>query len=210
MRIVEYLFRNKYIDFLVDYWNDYRYNVKTCGAVHFRSSRVINFDYEPSSYSDLHKIFAEISFTKDSHLIDYGCGKGRVLIMAALYGCSRITGIELRPDLCQIAKTNVSNVWARNNTNVTIQILEQDAIQYKIDPSINYFFFYNPFHMKVFIYVLKNIQQSVLLSPRNVQLIFFKPQKSTIWQLEKMKFFTLQKELKESRCLIYHYSPNNE
>ena len=28
MRIVEYLFRNKYIDFLVDYWNDYRYNVK--------------------------------------------------------------------------------------------------------------------------------------------------------------------------------------
>lgn len=193
---------------MVDYWYDRQYHVKTCGVVRFKNSRIINFDYEPAPYFDLQKIFTEFSFLKDSHLIDYGCGKGRVLLMAALYGCPRVTGIDLNSDLCRIAESNVASLRTHKGMNTDIRVMEQDAIQYKIDPSINYFFFFNPFHLKVFIYVLKNIQNSVLQSPRNIWLIFLKPQRSTIWQVEKMRFFTLQTIMEKPRCLVYSYSPN--
>lgn len=193
---------------MVDYWYGRQYHVKTCGVVRFKNSRIINFDYEPAPYFDLQKIFTEFSFLKDSHLIDYGCGKGRVLLMAALYGCPRVTGIDLNSDLCRIAESNVASLRTHKGMNTDIRVMEQDAIQYKIDPSINYFFFFNPFHLKVFIYVLKNIQNSVLQSPRNIWLIFLKPQRSTIWQVEKMRFFTLQTIMEKPRCLVYSYSPN--
>ena len=165
---------------MADYWYDCWYHVKTCGIVRLKNSRIINFDYEPTHYFELQKIFTQLPFSKDSHLIDYGCGKGRVLLMAALYGCPRVTGIDLNSDLCRIAESNIARLRTHKGINTDIQVMEQDAIQYKIDPSINCFFFFNPFHLKVFIYVLKNIQNSVLQSPRDIRLIFLKPHKSTI------------------------------
>ncbi len=193
---------------MADYWYDCWYHVKTCGIVRLKNSRIINFDYEPTHYFELQKIFTQLPFSKDSHLIDYGCGKGRVLLMAALYGCPRVTGIDLNSDLCRIAESNIARLRTHKGINTDIQVMEQDAIQYKIDPSINCFFFFNPFHLKVFIYVLKNIQNSVLQSPRDIRLIFLKPQKSTIWQVEKMRFFTLQTIMENPRCLVYTYSPD--
>ena len=75
--------------------------------------------------------------------------------MAVLYGCPRVTGIDLNSDLCRIAESNIAHLRIHKGINTDIQVMEQDAIQYKIDPSINYFFFFNPFHLKVFIYQVK-------------------------------------------------------
>lgn len=192
----------KWSDKFIDLWYDYFYNVKTVGAVHYKNNRIIDYDYEPSPYSDLKKIFSSFTFNLNSHLLDYGCGKGRVLIMAVAFGCHKVTGIDFNNTMCDKAKANIKQCRFLN-CEESVSIVNQDAIQYLIDPTVNYFFFFNPFHMKVFIYVLKNIQKSVEQSPRDIQLIFYRPQKSTIWQVERMGCFNLKKTIKEPYCLIY-------
>ena len=129
---------------MADYWYDCWYHVKTCGIVRLKNSRIINFDYEPTHYFELQKIFTQLPFSKDSHLIDYGCGKGRVLLMAALYGCPRVTGIDLNSDLCRIAESNIARLRTHKGINTDIQVMEQDAIQYKIDPSYSAHIFETP------------------------------------------------------------------
>jgi SAM-dependent methyltransferase len=44
----------------------------------------------------------------DYHWIDLGCGKGRILLMASMLKLRRVTGVELSPILCQVARDNLS------------------------------------------------------------------------------------------------------
>ena len=62
--------------------------------------------YEPTPYSVLERL-ADSGFVKRcDHLLDYGCGKGRVAFyMASIVGC-RVTGIDHSAKLIDIAKEN--------------------------------------------------------------------------------------------------------
>ena len=57
-------------------------------------------DPTPTPYSVLDNLFGDLGLTKDSRLLDVGCGAGRVLayfVGAGLPGC--VTGVELDPVL---------------------------------------------------------------------------------------------------------------
>lgn len=64
--------------------------------------------YEPTPYSVLERL-ADSGYNKRrDHLLDYGCGKGRVaFFMASVVGC-RVTGIDHSQKLIDIAKENRS------------------------------------------------------------------------------------------------------
>lgn len=135
----------------------------------------------------MHKIFRKYSFNKENHLIDYGCGKGRVLFVAAKNGCNKVTGIEINKDMYTAARNNIDRFQSKHkNAAISIELVKQDAMKYEIDHSITDFFFYNPFHMKVFVYVLKKIEKSAINFQRNIRIFLVHPDKSTLWLLEKM------------------------
>ena len=50
---------------------------------------------------------------EDYALVDIGCGKGRVLMMAAEYEFCEIVGVELDPGLARVARKNLSRVGRR-------------------------------------------------------------------------------------------------
>ena len=50
---------------------------------------------------------------EDYALVDIGCGKGRVLMMAAEYAFREIVGVELDPALARVARNNLSRVLRR-------------------------------------------------------------------------------------------------
>lgn len=63
----------------------------------------------PTPYFILENLFSELDFSEESHLLDVGCGTGRVLsffIQSKLSG--HATGIELDPDIAEYARN-----WSR-------------------------------------------------------------------------------------------------
>ena len=50
------------------------------------------------------RLMRTLSLPPGSGFVDFGCGKGRVLLLAAGFGFARITGVEFAKELCDIAK----------------------------------------------------------------------------------------------------------
>ena len=51
--------------------------------------------YEPTPYSVLEILFNEYELNKDDHLVDFGCGKGRLNFYVHNRFQAKVTGIEM-------------------------------------------------------------------------------------------------------------------
>jgi len=110
--------------------------------------------YEPTPYSVLERLADSGHIKRKDHLLDYGCGKGRVaFFMASTIGC-RVTGIDHSQKLIDIAKEN--RRASRLGDRVTLRCCL--AEQYEVADE-NVFFFFNPFSEKVFEGVLRRLAQ---------------------------------------------------
>ena len=118
----------KYFFYLAGNWNirialhiikneirgEKKYGIQTTGADELRSLENKGIDishatiYMPASYDLLEDIFAKFNPATFNHLVDIGCGKGRVLCVAATFGAKNITGIDLSKEFCETAKQNLS------------------------------------------------------------------------------------------------------
>ena len=110
--------------------------------------------YEPTPYSVLERLADSGYVKRRDHLLDYGCGKGRVaFFMVSIVGC-RVTGIDHSAKLIDIAKENRRT--SRRGDRVTLRCCL--AEQYEVADE-NVFFFFNPFSEKVFEGVLRRLAQ---------------------------------------------------
>lgn len=107
------------------------------------------------------------------HLVDYGCGKGRVLLAAREEGYDTAVGVELSAPVCADAHTNMEMVRRRRPDLVEgIDIINGDATSYPIRPTQNVFYFYNPFGPAVLTPVLDAIAESVRSTPRPAWVLY--------------------------------------
>lgn len=95
-------------------------------------------DPTPTPYFVLEELFGHFSFGPDSHLLDVGCGTGRVLAYFASQGYSgRATGIELDPALAD-------QTWQWSRRHAGIRVLQGDALAIDLSPYTDFYLF-NPF-----------------------------------------------------------------
>jgi len=110
--------------------------------------------YEPTPYSVLQRLADSGHVRRCDHLLDYGCGKGRVaFLMAGIVGC-RVTGIDYSQKLIDIAKENRRTSRLGDRVTLRCCLAEQYEPQ---DENIYYFF--NPFSEKVFEVVLRRLAE---------------------------------------------------
>ena len=101
--------------------------------------------YEPTPYSVLQRLADSGHILRKDHLLDYGCGKGRVaFFMASVIGC-RVTGIDHSMKLIGMAKENRRSSGLGDRVTLKCCLAEQYEVQGE-----NVFFFFNPFSGKVF------------------------------------------------------------
>lgn len=100
---------------------------------------------------------------------DIGCGKGRPLCVMARHPFARVVGVELRADLCEIARENARQLRGRV---APIEIINGDAGSVDLSAGDVYFFF-NPFGAPTLQRVLDAIRQSLTQAPRDVTLIYY-------------------------------------
>jgi predicted RNA methylase len=100
--------------------------------------------YQPTRVMLLRKLFEKIRpiIPADPVLVDFGCGKGRVLLVASEFGFKEARGIEFSPELCKIARDNCAIYRKRTGTSTDFQIIEADVTNYRINSNENIFFMF--------------------------------------------------------------------
>jgi SAM-dependent methyltransferase len=130
--------------------------------------------YATPRIGDLQNALRSVPDDHPRHLVDFGCGKGRVLIVARQLGYATATGVELSASLCAIAEDNVAALRRRNPALAEgISVHHRDAVDFPIKPEHNVFYFFNPFGPAVLSPVLDAIVASVQNTPRDAWLVYF-------------------------------------
>jgi SAM-dependent methyltransferase len=101
--------------------------------------------------------------------IDFGCGKGRVLLIAAEFPFRHVYGVEIVVELAAAARSNVSlnPQWKER-----ISVVNEDATKFAFPEGPFVLYFYNPFYERILRRVLANLERELRRSPRAVLLVF--------------------------------------
>lgn len=153
--------------------------------------------YQGANYFLLEKVFDHLQTIEvNQNLLDFGCGKGRVLAVAAFYGFTKITGIDFAKELCEEARKNIAPIQQKFPEKI-FNVIHANAVDYKIEIDTNVFFFFNPFDEVVMLAVVKNILASLKENPREVYVVYLNPVHKEIflsagfeqiYHLQKLKY----------------------
>lgn len=134
---------------------DRKYDVDTSGQIDLVDIDVVGSNKDggyssvstsPSAYAFLSAFFP--ADWKGFRFVDVGCGKGRVLMLAALQGLDTILGIEFAPLICQVAEQNLVHFSGRRPAKWSVVNADASAIELPSDmPLLIYSF--NPFNAEI-------------------------------------------------------------
>lgn len=142
-----------------------------------RKKNIHNTGYYATSPSQFRQAIArlEIDFARFT-FVDLGAGKGRVLMMAANFPFRRVLGVELIPGLQAIARQNIARYKpaARQCQDVDCVLSDVCDFVFPIEPLV--IFLWHPFVGPVFERVMKNLDDSLRRDPREVYMVYLKPE----------------------------------
>jgi SAM-dependent methyltransferase len=130
--------------------------------------------YEPSSWLDLRRILPRAEVSSEDVFLDYGSGKGRVLIQAANHGFRRMIGVELSRALSSVAARNLD---ARRESlrGTVVECVTADASEYMLPDDVTVVYMYNPFRGETFSAVVDRMIESLDRVPRRLRVIYRTP-----------------------------------
>ena len=131
--------------------------------------------YEPTTYTVLDRLAESGYITEKDHLLDYGCGLGRVPIyLYEITGC-RTTGIEMIKEYYEISQDNLKRYSGLKYDPVRISFENVCAQDYDLPATANKMFFFNPFPASILRSVLKKISESQHEFFRQIHMFFYYP-----------------------------------
>jgi SAM-dependent methyltransferase len=104
--------------------------------------------------------------------IDFGCGKGRVLLVASEFAFRRIIGLEFAPPLAETARRNLKSYRSRRQKCSQIEVITVDATEYELAAEPQVLYFYSPFARSVMDQIVQNIEKSLQRQPRELRVLF--------------------------------------
>jgi SAM-dependent methyltransferase len=107
--------------------------------------------------------------------IDLGSGKGRALLLAAMYPFAHIVGVEVQPELDTVARQNLERFSEAGQQCHSIELLCADAREYEFPPTNIVLYLFNPFPDYVLREVLTNLVASARSSPRSILVLYNAP-----------------------------------
>ncbi len=128
------------------------------------------FESKPFDHSSVDRVFSEISALPcEKSFLDIGCGKGQMLVMAAMVEMDRISGIEFNADISEVAVNNMKSL------QIEADVITGDATEYINLDDYSIFFLYNPFGEESLRKVVLNIRDSINRRPRSTFLVYGNP-----------------------------------
>jgi SAM-dependent methyltransferase len=166
---------------------DALYGIETGGVISASALRtnssadLHNFGYVGSQPSIIRKALATIPNLDRASFVDFGCGKGRPLIVASEYPFRRIVGVELSPALCEIARRNGARISALHPERRPIEIVEGNVLDFEIPPGLVVIYLYNSFYAPLMKQVAAKVARHQEKSGNKVFLIYYNPANAKIF-----------------------------
>ena len=148
---------------------DRKYGIDTRGTLDSAPivARDHRYHYAPIQLAVFERIMAALPADPAAlTFVDFGSGKGRALVLAALRGFRRVIGIEYDAELHAAAQRNVERFRLRAGRACPIELHCADAVRYELPREECFCFFYNPFDDVAMAQVLARIGESLRAQPR--------------------------------------------
>jgi len=132
--------------------------------------------YEPVSFYMLEKLFGAFrKISSQASIIDLGCGKGRMMMVAPHFGFENITGIDFAKEMCEQAVINMEEK-KEQFPGLKWKVINENVLDYCIGSVDSVFFMFNPFTEEVLKDFLKKIDDSCHQFPRTIHFLYASPQ----------------------------------
>jgi hypothetical protein len=159
--------------------------------------------YDPTPPKVFSAMMKDVSIRHEEFVfIDYGSGKGRVLLLASDYPFQRIIGVEYSPQLHAKALENIEKYRSPTQLAHNLGSVCLDARDFPLPEEPAVFYFYNPFEEELMRVIIENIARAYLVRPRPMVVIYYNP----VWAklFESAKFL---KTVKSGRRYAIYASP---
>jgi SAM-dependent methyltransferase len=198
---------------LADMYFDLKYKTETVQTEDLESLQTVGENksrgqrYQPTGALAFKKIFLKVICEPTDVFVDYGCGKGRTLLLAALHGYKKVRGIEFSPQLCSSAEKNIKCFQLGTSSTTSFQVICDDVLSYQLQNDETVFYFFHPFDDAVMQNVIQNIIRSLEEHPRRIQIVYYLPRHNSL--LSKFPQFQKVRKLMAYgyECSIYCYEP---
>lgn len=169
---------------------DWEYRVDTTSATvgwRTRFRGLLHSPYQPVDPELFRTIMnaLNIDFPKFT-FADIGSGKGRALLLASEYPFERIVGVELLPELNQIARQNIRKFSSHLQRCSNIKAVLGDATEFGFPPDPLVVFLFHPLSEADFRHLMINLAGSMREFPRPVYLIYAHPVFESIVQASRL------------------------
>jgi hypothetical protein len=165
-----------------DHRFDRKFHTDTSGRIELSDldidshNKTFGIYYEPTPVKTLRSVFSNLpNDLSDFVFVDFGSGKGRVLLAASDYNFKKIIGVEFARKLHLIAQNNIRIYRSKTQKCFDIESICMDAMNFCIPLAKSVFYFFNPFVNPVMLQVLDNIKKSYLDKPRKIFVIYYNP-----------------------------------
>lgn len=162
--------------------------------------------YSPTPHFLFSRLMREVNIDYSGFtFIDFGCGKGKALLLAAKFPFRRIIGVELSSELIGIANDNLRTYRGKRCCKI-IELVHGDARDFKFPEEPSIYYFWDPFEAELMQTVVQNLRDSLMAAPREIFIFYFVPVHQHL--LRESGFLTLVKQA--SWYCIYSASSANE
>jgi len=160
-----------------DWFFDFRFGVQTSRVVEVCQLDISEEDkshavrYKPTRVRYFRKLLQQYPLPASTVFVDVGCGRGRVVLLAAMQGFKKTIGLELSPKLAAGAAQNLAFYRKRNPRIGEATIFCTNVLEHDFNNDETVFFLFWPFDREVTKQFIEILRKSLRKSPRNVTLI---------------------------------------
>jgi SAM-dependent methyltransferase len=174
--------RKSYVNQRVRDEFDRQHGIETSKRVHLSDLKVDspNWIYCDGYWPTPPEVFQDALSSINSNVenlvfIDFGSGKGRVLLMASEFPFRKIIGVEFSSELHAIAQQNISRYKSPSQKCRDITAICADFTQFPIPPDPLFVFLYNPASQEITKALARNLAQSLRENPRELWVLYVTP-----------------------------------
>ncbi len=154
-----------------------RLGIRTIGSITGSEMEfdAASFGYQPVPYASFDAAMRHVSIRPGEDVfVDYGCGMGRAVVLAATRRFRRVIGVERSDALSRIARDNIRRASSKLRC-ADVAIETADARSYEVPDDATHIFLFNPFDEPIVLAVLAKIRESLDAHPRRLSIIYALP-----------------------------------
>jgi 16S rRNA G966 N2-methylase RsmD len=131
--------------------------------------------YSSSGPTTLWRGMRGLRVTPDDVFVDYGAGKGWVVLQAAArYPFGKVIGVEISEELASIARENIARAQHRLRGKA-VDVVVADAETWTLPDETTFVYMYKPFTGRIFEAAFRQIEASLDRRPRKLTFVYANP-----------------------------------